>query len=488
MSRVWTTTRSWTLRRQLLVAVVGLLAVVSIVVGAVSAFAVRSILLGRLDSQLTAATARAEQATEHGPGGPGPRPTVDQYFDAPGQAAGTLAALISGDTVLSSGYRDATNTQRTLDSRQAALLVGRPATAVPITVDLGGALGAYRVMVSPLPGNMYLITGLPLAGVESTVTQLVGIIALVALAGLVLVAALGAAVIRATLRPLQRVARTASDVAGMQLDRGEVDLATRVSSVDANPRTEVGRVGGALNRLLDTVASALAARQASEDKVRRFVADASHELRTPLASIRGYAELNQRFETDLPPDVAHGLRRIESEATRMTSLVEDLLLLARLDSHRELERRDVDLTRLVVDAVGDAHVAAPHHFWPIEVPEEPITVPGDDQRLRQVLVNLLANARVHTPPGSTVLTELIVPPERRVVLLRVTDDGPGIEPELATTLFERFVRGDVSRSRGTGSTGLGLSIVRAIVEAHDGAVEVVSVPGRTAFTVTLPVG
>jgi two-component system OmpR family sensor kinase len=276
------------------------------------------------------------------------------------------------------------------------------------------------------------------------------------------------------------VAATAARVSRLPLDQGEVSLAERVP--DADPRTEVGQVGTALNRMLDHVGSALEARHESEMQLRQFVADASHELRTPLAAIRGYAELSRRGE--LSADTEHSLARISSQADRMTTLVEDLLLLARLDAGRPLERGEVDLTRVVVDAVSDAHAAGPGHRWQLDVPDQPVTVPGDATRIAQVLANLLANARTHTPPGTRVTVALAA--DQAGVRLRVTDEGPGIAPDLLPHVFERFARGSSSRSRQNGSTGLGLAIVHAVVAAHGGTVGVSSVPGRTAFDVRLP--
>jgi two-component system OmpR family sensor kinase len=235
--------------------------------------------------------------------------------------------------------------------------------------------------------------------------------------------------------------------------------------------------------------------------VRRFVADASHELRTPLASIRGYAELTRRTGSELPPDVAHALRRIEAESLRMTDLVEDLLLLARLDDvgvgggetsrGRPLERGPVDLAALLVDAVSDAHAAGPGHRWRLRLPDASAIVCGDAARLHQVVANLLGNARTHTPPGTDVLVELRVAGERAgvppgIAAVEVTDTGPGIPASLLPEVFERFARGDGSRSRAAGSTGLGLSIVSAVVGAHGGEVTVTSRPGMTSFRVTLP--
>jgi two-component system OmpR family sensor kinase len=273
-------------------------------------------------------------------------------------------------------------------------------------------------------------------------------------------------------------------VTELPLDRGEVALSVRVPNGDTDPRTEVGQVGSALNRMLGHVSAALSARHASEMRVRQFVADASHELRTPLAAIRGYAELTRRGRERLPPDVAHALRRVESEGDRMTELVDDLLLLARLDSGRPLERDRVDLARLTVDAVSDAHAAGPDHRWLLDVPEDEVCVSGDAARLHQVLANLLANARTHTPPGTKVTTALSVDGDHAV--LSVVDDGPGIPRDAQAEAFERFVRGDGSRSRAAGSTGLGLAIVAAVVDAHHGTVELASRPGHTEFTVRLP--
>jgi two-component system OmpR family sensor kinase len=276
----------------------------------------------------------------------------------------------------------------------------------------------------------------------------------------------------------------------MPLDRGHVVLGERVPDADTDPRTEVGQVGLAFNRMLGHVGDALAARQASEMRVRQFVADASHELRTPLASIRGYAEFAELSGGGaLPGDVAHALDRVRSQTERMSELVDDLLLLARLDAGRPLEAAPVDLTRLVVDAVGDAHAAGPDHVWRLEVPDHDVEVVGDASRLHQVVGNLLANARSHTPPGTTVTVSLSCPepgPDAGSAVLTVVDDGPGIPSALLPDVFERFARGESSRTRGTGSTGLGLAIVAAVVEAHDGTVAVDSRPGRTAFEVRLP--
>ncbi len=357
----------------------------------------------------------------------------------------------------------------------------------PSTVDLGGSLGAHQVIAvasDRTPGRV-LIVGLSVVDINSTLLS-TGLIMLgVALIAVLLTALAGELIIRYTLTPLRRVAATASRVAELPLERGEVALSVRVADRDTNPRTEVGQVGSALNRMLGHIANALAVRHASEMRVRKFVADASHELRTPLAAIRGYAELTRRSGDKVPPDIARAMDRVESESIRMTALVEDLLLLARLDAGRPLRRQPVDLTQLAVDSVSDAHVAGPDHKWRITVPDIPVIVPGDEPRLRQVLANLLANARTHTPTGTTVEVA-IAQLDTGEVRISVTDDGPGIPPSLLPEVFERFARGDSSRSRAAGSTGLGLSIVAAVVTAHRGNVTVTSRPGHTEFAVHIP--
>jgi len=485
-----------TLRNRLILSVLALIALVGLIIGVVSSLALNGFLLARLDSQLKTATDRSLMSID------GPRPDSlgsnstgssgdPAFVGGPGQAAGTLGGFSLGGVVDRAAIVDSAGVLQQLTSEQLDILSSLTASGEPQTVNLGGSLGDYRVAFDLSQSGNGIVVGLPLADVTATVTQLVIVTVLVTIAGLVVAALLGTVLIRLALRPLDRVVATATRVTRLQLDRGDVALAERVPDADTDPRTEVGRVGASLNKLLGHVASALTARQASENKVRQFVADASHELRTPLASIRGYAELTRRGDFDLPSDVTHSLGRIESEATRMTSLVEDLLLLARLDEGPSIETAPVDLTRVLVDAVSDAHVAAGDHEWVLDLPEEPIEVSGDGPRLYQVVSNLLANARVHTPAGTEVTVALASGVDASGVpsaIITVSDDGPGIDPVLVETLFERFVRGDVSRFRqaGSTSTGLGLAIVRAVVDAHGGGVEVESRPGATAFRITLP--
>jgi two-component system, OmpR family, sensor kinase len=471
------------LRTRLLIAIIALLAAVCLVVGSISLLLLRGFLIYQLDSQVLSVADRFDTTygrkscdTEDNGGPP-------CFLFSSGLRVGTLSGRIADGQVRESGVLDSEGTPRGISRAEDEDLLAVPRDGVPHTRRIGG-LGQYRVVAVTRPDKgADFVTGLPMDEVNNTLVQLGWIELVVAACGLVVAGAVSTVIVRVTLRPLRRVAATAGRVAERRLDRGEVALAERVPVRDTDVRTEVGQVGAALNRMLEHVAGALEARQASESQLRRFLADASHELRTPLAAIRGYTELTLRSEGDLSPDVAYALRRVSSQADRMTSLVEDMLLLARLDAGRPLAYEPVDLSRLVVDAVSDAHVAGPDHRWVLRVPEEAVVISGDGARLAQVLGNLLTNARVHTPAGTTVRAEL--EPGPGWVVVRVIDDGPGIAPELLPRVFGRFARGDESRSRAAGSTGLGLAIAHAVVSAHQGRVGVRSVPGHTEFTVWL---
>ncbi len=501
----------WTLRRRLVALVVTLVAVVAVAMGAVTTVALHGSLVGQLDDRLRGAHGRAQMAQD-GPGAAGgtaamragglvlERDDRPPIADLPGQGTGTVTVVATpGDTAsdVTAGYwNEDGEFVRLPDTATTTLL------DVPVDGDVHGVhlddAGAFRVLASSAPDGTVVVTAMPLSGVTSTITAYVATAAVVALLAVLAAAAVGLVLVRRELRPLTRVAATAARVSRLPLDRGEVVLADRVPLADTDTATEVGQVGAALNRLLGHVEGALTARHASESQVRQFVADASHELRTPLASIRGYAELVRRLPDDLPPEALLAMARVESESQRMTALVEDMLLLARLDAGRPLETEPVDLALLAVDAVTDAHAAGPDHVWSLDLsaldtgadgdnatePDAPEVV-GDDHRLRQVLANLLSNARLHTPAGTTVTVRVA-----RVghdVVVEVADDGPGIPAELCDHLFERFVRGDASRNRAAGSTGLGLAIVDAVVTAHHGTIDVTSDPGHgTTFTVRLP--
>lgn len=472
------------LRRTLLAQLIGLLAVVCLLVGVVTEFALEAFLVGKLDEQLIGASNRARDFRDPPGNLPPPGGLRRDPIRAPGQGLGTLVAELDGDTVLSA--ERLTGPSASTEALPAAyydVLAGLPADGRAYTRDLGD-FGSYRLSAVPVENGRTFVTGLPMSEVDDTLLRVGFILGGVALGGLVVTGFAGAWTIRRTLRPLDRLATTATQVTELPLDRGEVALSVRVPDTDTDTRTEVGKVGRALNQMLGHVASALDARQRSESRVRQFVADASHELRTPLAAIRGYAELVRRQGDIVPGDVRFAMGRVEAESTRMTSLVEELLLLARLDAGRTRVHEPVDLSRLVADAVADAHVAGPGHRWVLDAPAEPIVVRGDADQLQQVVLNLLGNARAHTPPGTTV--EITLAREGQPAVLRVADNGPGIPHELLPEVFERFARGDTSRSRAAGSTGLGLAIVAAVVAAHEGRVGVRSRQGHTEFAVTLP--
>ena len=481
--------RPWTLRAKLIAQLVAVVAGVCLVIGVVTVLSLRAFMLHQMDSQLADASDRARHFVER----PGPPPGTngstdgstdgDQHplLDVPGTDAGTVRATIVGTQVFAGMLTPRGGDEQALSSEDAATLADVQVDGHGHSIELTG-IGDYRAMAVDTTGGV-VVTALPMERVDSVLTGLSWVLGGVALTGLLCAAFTGVVIIRRTLGPLNRVAATASRVAELPLDRGEVALSVRVPDRDTDSRTEVGRVGAALNRMLGHIGNALQARHDSETRVRQFVADASHELRTPLAAIRGYAELTHRSREPVPADVAHAISRVESESARMTTLVEDLLLLARLDSGRPLEWSEVDLSRLVTDLVGDARIAGPDHHWQLDLPPEPVVVAGDDQRLHQVVANLLSNARVHTPAGTTVTTRLHSSGDEAV--LTVADDGPGIPPALQASVFERFARGDSSRSRAAGSTGLGLAIVAAVVSAHDGVVRVSSRPGGTEFEVRL---
>ncbi|TLS40634.1 HAMP domain-containing histidine kinase [Streptomyces montanus] len=485
-----------TLRTRLVVASVVLIAVVCAVIGTVTTIALRSHLYEQLDESVKGAAMRAagpEELVGKEPPDRKKQQTLSELVVRGPQPSngGTLAAKLTGGNITEAKVGKKSEgdggvpefNPESLTSAQEAALEDVPRDGDQHTVDLPG-LGEYRVQYkSGIDGAYYV--GLSTEDVTETLNTLILVEVSVTAAGLAAAFLAGATIVSVALRPLRRVAATATRVSELPLHTGEVTLNERVPESETDPHTEVGQVGAALNRMLDHVHGALHARQESETRVRQFVADASHELRTPLASIRGYAELTRRGREETGPDTRHALGRIESEAGRMTGLVEDLLLLARLDAGRPLSYEHTDLSPLVVDAVSDARAAGRDHNWRLDLPDEPALVLADAARIQQVMVNLFANARTHTPPGTTVTAR--VRRQGSWVCLDVQDDGPGIPQDLLPRVFERFARGDSSRSRASGSTGLGLAIVQAVATAHGGAVTVDSVPGHTVFTVHLPV-
>ncbi|MFT4282270.1 sensor histidine kinase [Microbacterium sp.] len=483
-----TRARRWSLQTRLIVAVVSFVALILVMVGLATGTILRSMMVENLDAQVRAAADRLHVM---------PTSTAADALSGP-QDAGTLLVVSSSFTGESAAYVAEDGTVVALSSDEVTTLIGklrRPDPQGWVNARVPG-LGDYRLRLAGAGGNTAYAVGMPTSELTLMVTQILTTVSLLTLGGLLVLASVIAFVIRRALAPLRAVADTATRVAAMPLSSGEVTITERVPAHESDASDEIGRVGAALNTLLDHVDSSLSARQRNEDRMRAFVADASHELRTPLAAIRGYSELSLRALRIAGPrptkavlaagtaQSEQGLERIQAASLRMTTLVEDLLLLARLDEGKELVYGAVDLTRIVIEAAADAQAAGPDHAWQVEAVEDPVVVAGDEARLHQVVANLLTNARIHTPGGTRVTAA--VEREGSEAVIRVHDNGPGIDPAVADELFERFSRADTSRARQTGGSGLGLSIVKAIVSAHAGTIEVFSEPGSTTFEVRLP--
>ncbi|RPF23127.1 sensor histidine kinase [Myceligenerans xiligouense] len=518
-----------TLRARLVAMLLLVLLAFTLLVGTASTLALRSQLTARLDTELTQASQRAATPPpaafrarlgetpndDQEPWGTRELPAVPWV----GQNSGTLVMVYDGGTVSRAGYLTGDGAFTTLTEEQVTALESVPADDRPHPVDVPD-LGAHRAVATTTSDGEPSVIAMPTSDVTDTVARYIAVETVIGTGGMAVAAAVGTWLVRRSLRPLDEVAVAAVNASDLELARGEVGVIPRVPAAHTDERTEVGKVGAALNRLLEHVERALTARHASESQVRQFVADASHELRTPLASVRGYAELARRPGTD----VDHALTRIEAESTRMGGLVDDLLLLARLDAGRPLEQAPVDLVALSADAVADAHAAGPDHLWELDLdgvrtngsgsgsedgaagaaadddgPPEAV-VRGDEARLRQVLANLLGNARMHTPEGTRVVVAVRTGPgagggdgpgrggPATHAVVSVSDDGPGIPGDLRATLFQRFTRGDRARGHAGGSTGLGLAIVTAIVAAHEGEVAVADRPAGegTTIEVTIP--
>jgi two-component system OmpR family sensor kinase len=473
MSRLLDLPRRVPLRVRLVALTVLLVTAALVATGFAGTTLLRTSMVGRVDSQLVDYAQRAERGGFAAPrDGQLPSAFFVAVINPDGTGVGQFADPLYSDRPPPALPR--------LDSRDVARRAGEPFT-VPAR---GGRDEPWRVLVTPLrDGSGSVLVGLSLDDVETTVGRLAAINLGVGAAVLLLLAGLGYLAVRSSLRPLAEVERTAEAIAAG-------DLSRRVP--EADPRTEVGRLGSALNAMLGQIETAFRAREASEhsarqseERMRQFVADASHELRTPLSTIRGFAELYRQGAVPEQSDVDRVMRRIEDEAVRMGLLVEDLLMLARLDAERPLFSAPVDLLAVATDVVHDARAVAPGRDLAVEVlpSEEPPVVLGDDARLRQIAANLVGNAVQHTEGAVRVR----VGTDAGWATLEVSDEGPGLAPEEAARVFERFYRADPSRTRASGGTGLGLSIVAALVAAHGGTVEVRTAPGRGAsFRVRLP--
>ncbi len=459
--------------RTRLVAITTLLAAVGLIVAGIATYAaLRSFLLDRVDRTLeTSSDGVARALTRGGPGGrPGGLGALGQAGQlTPGlyvEVRDRQGAKIFGQTLAPPGEEARTPTL------PASIDTSGGAYRASVGAEGGGS--GFRVHAEEMPlGLGVLILAAPLSDTEATLDRLAMIEALVAAAVLLSIAGAGIVAIRRGLRPLVRIEEDAAAI-------GAGDLSRRVEPDD--PTTEVGRLGHALNAMLGQIEGAFAERAASEERLRRFVSDASHELRTPVAAVRAYAELFDRGARDRPEDLERAMGGIQREAVRIGLLVDDLLLLARLDTGRPLLQEAVDLGEIARDAVDAARVLEPDRPLALDA-TGPVPVTGDALRLRQVVDNLLANVRSHTPPGTPARVGARI--EDGHAVLTVEDDGPGLDAAAAERVFERFYRVDASRARSGGGSGLGLAIVQAIVEAHGGEVAVSGEVGSGAtFSVT----
>jgi two-component system, OmpR family, sensor kinase len=460
------------LRARLLAGLVTLVLAGLLVADVATYEALQSFLCGRVNQQLRGAQLQTADYLVHGDDDHGP--------GAGGSAAlppGSFAEVLAPDGSTLRQQTFALGKDSTARPVLPKPLPSAPTAPALITVPGTGGVARYQVLVASLDGSGsgVLVLAIPLTEVDSTLRQLVLLevsIGGAVLAGMALLAAL---LVRVGLRPLERMGQTAAAIA-------DGDLGRRVEP--ATPRTEIGRLGMALNGMLTQIEAAFAERTSSERRLRRFVADASHELRTPLTSIRGYAELLRGGAARFPEDSAVARRRIEEEAVRMSALVDDMLLLARLDQGRPLEREPVDLQLIAQDALADARAVAPERRLGLNAPRT-VSVTGDEMRLRQVVGNLVRNALVHTPAGTPV--EIGLATAEGVAILTVADHGGGLPASTADRIFEPFFRADPARSRDRGGSGLGLSIVAAVVAAHQGTARVSETPGGGAtFSVELP--
>jgi len=481
------------LRRQVLLGVLAVVSVVLVTVGVVSVLSLRGYVTAMSDTDVAESLDSLNNSYtryrngQHTSAHPGTPPIAQAMLEFTGQTPGNLIAVLRDGVVIGSAVFSEDQPKPAPPDVVRAIQAQTWPDGPPRTERLG-SLGSYRVD-SRADGADMLVVGVSLNLADRTIARKQITTAVLTAAALVVTAGLTGWVVGYTLRPLRRLAAVAAEVAAMPLTDGDHRISVRVRPQDTDPDNEVGIVGHTLNRLLNNVDSALAHRAESDLRMRQFITDASHELRTPLAAIQGYAELTRQDSSALPPTTEYALARIESEARRMTLLVDELLLLSRLGEGQDLQTEDVDLTDVVINAVNDAAVAAPTHHWVKELPDGPVWVLGDNARLHQLVSNLLSNARLHTPPGVTVTTGVTCRrdgPEAPYAELTVADDGPGIDGDLLPRLFERFVRADASRSNGSG-IGLGLAIVSSIVKAHHGSVTAESAGGRTVFRVRLPV-
>lgn len=487
--------RGWSLRAKLVAgtaAVLGAALLAVIVVGGISlGTTVNSV----VDAQLTASISALEHSVDkyRGNNSRGPDPETPHELakgfgkpltDFVGQSTNTIIAIVQGGEVVDAARFGDSGGERLSAAEEQAVADAAAAGEGTREFTVPG-LGHYRVAVAAKEPGEHLVAAVPLAVVDAAEVGQTATNVLVALLALAAAVASAAILGKLLFRSMERVVEVAETVSRTPLASGDGGIALRVDAADADPRSDVGKLGAAMNSLLDHVDEALVARAAADRRMRRFVTDASHELRTPLAAIQGYAELTRQESELLPATTEYSLARIESEAKRMSSLVSQLLLLARLDEGHDLQIEEVDLADLVATAVNDARASSPEHEWRSDVPENPVVVLGDRERLHQLVVNLLSNAALHTPAGTTVSAGIDAD-AASAVMLTVRDTGPGIDDALIPVLFERFARADSGRARSAGGTGLGLAIAHSIVEAHGGVITASSSSAGAVFSVRLP--
>lgn len=508
-----------TLKFRLILITIAILALIGLGIGATATLSVRASILRELDSQLETMS----ELALHGPGGwetptappstpiersqSGWQQDVRKFLSIPGRSDGALAAIVTDGRITAQVTRARKGGPVDVSGTELDALLHVESRSGALTTELG-ALGRYRVLAVELRQfDGTLIVGLPQDSADTAIQQTLVSTSIAVAIGVVVTGLAAAWVITRQLRPLERVATTASEVAELNLETGRSALTKRVPNELIKPGTEVGDVGRAMNHMLEHVDDALSARYQSELQVRRFVADASHELRTPFATIRGYTDLTKPAWPQLPDLVRQSLERIDSGANRMSSLVEDLLLLARLDAQEEnVVNGEVDLSAVIIEIIENAHITSPQHHFDLNLPAVPLKVAGNENRIVQILTNVIANAGSHTPVGTRVTVTATALPvtvnvagEKPRVRVTIADNGPGIDPEVRDRVFDRFVRASGARERGRreqnigGSSGLGLAITQSLMKAIGGTVTVESWTAKerggshgTVFTLDFP--
>ena len=508
-----------TLKSRLILITIAILTIIGLGIGASATLSVRASILRQLDSQLETMS----ELALNGPGGwgsPGAPASVPnersqsgwqqdvrKFLSIPGRSDGALAAIVADGEVTAQVTRARRGGPVDVSQTELGSLLHVDSRSGALTTELG-ALGRYRVLAVELRQfEGTLVVGLPQDSADTAIQQTLVSTSIAVAIGVVATGLVAAWVITRQLRPLERVATTATEVSELNLETGRSALTKRVPEELIRPGTEVGDVGRAMNHMLEHVDDALSARYQSELQVRRFVADASHELRTPLATIRGYTDLTRPAWPQLPDVVRQSLERIDTGAKRMSSLIEDLLLLARLDAQEEnVVGGEVDLSAVIIEVIDNAHITSPKHYFDLNLPAVPLKVVGNENRIVQVLTNVIANAGSHTPVGTRVtVTAKALPAtadvegERPTVRVTIADDGPGIDSEVRDRVFDRFVRASDGRERGRheqnvgGSSGLGLAITHSLMNAIGGTVTVESCTAEesggahgTVFTLDFP--